>query len=75
VEVKVGVKGAPRELTIDVTLTPAELAAAVKAVVVGEEALLVLADDKGRQLLVPSEKLAYVEIGEPVERRVGFGAM
>ncbi len=74
-EVKVGVKGAPRELGIDVTLTPDELTAAIKAVLVGEESILVLADDKGRQILVPADKLAYVEIGEPVERKVGFGTM
>ncbi|MDQ1465480.1 MAG: hypothetical protein QOC73_2421, partial [Actinomycetota bacterium] len=37
--------------------------------------LLVLADEKGRRVMVPVEKLAYVEIGESLERRVGFGAM
>jgi len=37
--------------------------------------LLSLTDEKGRRVLVPVEKLAYVEIGESLERRVGFGAM
>ena len=74
-EVKVGVKGAPRELAIDSSLTPAELAAAVSQALAGEGGVLVLTDDKGRQLIVPADKLAYVEIGESNERRVGFGAM
>jgi hypothetical protein len=75
VEVKVGVKGAPRELVIESSLTPDELAAAVQAALAGDGGILVLADDKGKQLIVPSDKLAYVEIGESNERRVGFGAM
>ena len=74
-EVKVGVKGAPRELTIDSTMTPDELAKAIKTALTGEGGLLVLADDKGRQVIVPADKLAYVEIGEQTERRVGFGNM
>ena len=74
-EVKVGVKGGPRELTIDISLSPEELAATVRAALADDGGLLVLVDDKGRQLLVPSDKLAYVEIGATDERRVGFGAM
>lgn len=31
-----------------------------------------LADAKGRAVLVPAAHLAYVEIGETAERRVGF---
>jgi Protein of unknown function (DUF3107) len=75
VEVKVGVKGAPRELVIESSLTPDQLAAAVQKALADEGGILVLADDKGKQLIVPSDKLAYVEIGESNERRVGFGAM
>jgi len=75
VEVKVGVKGAPRELAIESSLTPDELAAAVRAALAAEGGVLVLADEKGKQVIVPADKLAYVEIGESNERRVGFGAM
>ena len=71
-EVKVGVKGGPRELTIDISLSPEELAATVRAALADDGGLLVLVDDKGRQLLVPSDKLAYVEIGGGVAGQVGF---
>jgi hypothetical protein len=35
--------------------------------------VLSLADDRGRLFVVPGQHIAYVELGEPVERRVGFG--
>jgi hypothetical protein len=75
VEVKVGVKGAARELAVDSSLTAQEITAAVKAALAEAGGVLVLEDEKGRQVLVPVDKLAYVEIGEQVERRVGFGAI
>lgn len=74
-EVKVGVRGAPRELAIESSLTPDELAATVRQALASEGGVLVLSDDKGKQLIIPVDKLAYVEVGEPNERRVGFGAM
>ena len=74
-EVKVGVKGAPRELALDSSLTADQITAAVKAALADAGGVLVLEDEKGRQVLVPVDKLAYVEIGEQVERRVGFGAI
>jgi Protein of unknown function (DUF3107) len=74
VEVKVGVKGAARELSLESTQTPDEITAAVKAAL-ADGGILALVDEKGRQVIVPVDKLAYVEIGEQVERRVGFGAI
>lgn len=74
-EVKVGVKGAPRELTIDSALSADELTKAVKTALSADHGVLVLTDEKGKQLIVPAEKLAYVEVGEAGERRVGFGNM
>jgi hypothetical protein len=39
----------------------------------GKVQLLTLVDEHGRKVLVPAERLAYVEIGEPTVRKVGFG--
>jgi hypothetical protein len=37
--------------------------------------VLWLSDRKGRQVGVPVDKIAYVEIGAPgADRRIGFGA-
>ena len=73
-EVKIGVKGAARELSLESDQTPEDVTEAVRAAL-ADGGVLVLADAKGRQVLVPVDKLAYVEIGELSERRVGFGAI
>ena len=39
-----------------------------------ESGLLTLTDTKGRTVIVPSDKLAYVEIGSPTIGQVGFRA-
>ena len=38
-----------------------------------DHALFVLAMSKGGKILVPADKIAYVEFGAPEARRVGFG--
>ena len=73
-EVKVGVKGAARELSLESAQTPEEITEAVKNALT-DGGILSLTDEKGRQVIVPVDKLAYIEIGEQVERRVGFGAI
>jgi hypothetical protein len=75
VEIKIGIQHAPRELALESELTAEEVEKAVSAALTGKTGLLVLTDDKGRKIIVPSDRLAYVEIGEPASRRVGFGAI
>ena len=73
-EIKIGVKGALRELVLETDATPESIAADVdEALKAG--GVLNLTDSRGRQVLVPADKLAFVEFGEPEARRVGFGAM
>ncbi len=75
-EVKIGVQYSARELVLDSGQGPDEVEQQVTAALgLGKGGLLVLSDDRGRKILVPVEKLAYVEIGEANERRVGFGAL
>jgi hypothetical protein len=74
VEVKIGVQYAVRELVIESTSTSDEVEKAVGDAI-KSGGLLTLVDDRGRRIVVPADRLAYVEIGEPVERRVGFGAI
>ena len=73
-EVKIGVQFAARELSLESTQTPDEVAALVAAAIV-DSSVLTLVDEKGRRVLVPAEKLAYVEIAESETRRVGFGSI
>lgn len=73
-EVKIGVQHAAREIVVESRDSSETVAAAVTKAH-GDGGLLRLTDEKGRLVLVPVDKLAYVEIGEPEVRRVGFGAM
>ena len=73
-EVKIGIKGTPRELVLETEVSADDITTALKAAI-ADNGIFALADDKGRQVLVPADKLAYLEIGAPETRRVGFGAM
>jgi 3-hydroxyacyl-CoA dehydrogenase len=74
VEVKIGIQNAPRELVLESTLTPDEVEKAVTDAIRSELGVLTLTDEKGRRVVVPVSKVAYVEIAEAEGRRVGFGA-
>jgi hypothetical protein len=75
VEVKIGVQHANRELVLESEQTPEEVQELVAAALTGKSGLLELTDEKGRKVLVPADRLAYVEIGEVSTRKVGFGAI
>lgn len=74
-EVKIGVQHAPREIVIESRQSAEEVQAAVEAALGKNSTLLSLEDEHGRRVLVPSDKVAYVEIGEQAGRKVGFGAL
>jgi hypothetical protein len=74
VEVKIGVQQAPRELVVESGQTSAEIAAAVTKALADSAGVLTLVDEKGKQVIVPVAKLAYVEIDDSVVRKVGFTA-
>ena len=71
-EVKIGVQNSSRELVIDSDQSTDELESAITKALASDDGLLVLADSKGRKLLVPADKLAYVEVGSNVSGQVGF---
>lgn len=70
-EVKIGIQQAAREVVVDVDLSADEVSARVAAALSGEAALD-LTDSKGRRVLVPGAKIAYVEIGAGTLGTVGF---
>jgi hypothetical protein len=73
VEIKVGVENTPREVALESEQTPEQVTAAVEAAL-ANGSVLSLTDDRGRTVLIPGSKIAYVEIGAPSSRRVGFGS-
>ncbi|WP_189953678.1 DUF3107 domain-containing protein [Streptomyces alanosinicus] len=74
-EVKIGVQHAPREIVLESDQSVEEVERLVSEALSGKTQLLSLQDEKGRKVLVPTDRLAYVEIGEPTVRKVGFGAL
>jgi hypothetical protein len=75
VEVKIGVQYAPRELVLESAQTPAEIERIVTdALSNSGTGTLCLTDEKGRRVIVPTDKVAYVEIAEASPRAVGFVA-
>jgi hypothetical protein len=72
VEVKIGVQFANRELVIDSQDSSDDIEKAVSAALSGETSVLALTDSKGRRVIVPTDKLAYVELGSPSSSQVGF---
>jgi hypothetical protein len=75
VEVKIGVQHAGRELVLESADSVEDVERAVADALTGTSGVLSLQDEKGRRVIIPADRLAYVEIGEPSVRRVGFGAV
>ena len=74
-EIKIGVQSASRELVLETSLTADELGGALADALKKPENVLDLVDERGRRVLIPGNKIAFIEIGEPETRRVGFGAI
>lgn len=71
-EVRIGITGSPREITLDTEMTPEETRRVIEEGLASDSKLVALSDTKGRQVLVPAASLAYVEFGAESGRRVGF---
>jgi len=71
VEVKIGIQSVPRELVLETESSEEEVESALKSVM-ADGGVFVLTDAKGGKVLVPAEKIAYVEFGGNEPRRVGF---
>lgn len=73
-EIKVGIVHGAREIVLESEQTAAEVESAFTKAV-ADEGVLALVDERGRKVLVPAERIAYLEIGQEHVRRVGFGAV
>ena len=73
-EVKIGIQSVPRELVVE-TDTPVDEIERQLASVLADSAhsVFTLPMTKGGKVLVPADKIAYVEFSAPEARRVGFG--
>jgi hypothetical protein len=72
--VRIAVADISSELSFECELSPAEIKKAV-AQALEDNSPLTLTDIRGHEIVVPAARIGYVEIGQPTERRVGFGAL
>jgi Protein of unknown function (DUF3107) len=75
VEVKIGIQSISRELVIETNATPEEIETSLAAAL-ADGGLLVLTDDKDGKdgkVMVPADKIGYLEFSGSEQRRVGFG--
>jgi Protein of unknown function (DUF3107) len=72
VEIKIGVADTAREIVVNSDLSPDEVEAMVNDALKNPQGTLVMVDTKGARFVVPSARVAYVEVGKPDARRVGF---
>ena len=71
-EIKIGVAESPRELVLSSSQTPDEIEKLVGEALEGEKGVLSLTDEKGRRVVVPVSRIAYVDIAPADVRKVGF---
>ncbi len=77
VDVRIGVLHTMKEIEVELPdgADKAEIKAAVDAALADDDKVLWLTDKSGREVGIPSERVAYVEFGRPdTERRIGFGS-
>jgi predicted PilT family ATPase len=71
-EIKIGVQHSGRELILESTQSADEVLQAVTDAI-KDGSLLSLIDEKGRRVVVPADRIAYLEIGASDGRKIGFG--
>jgi hypothetical protein len=74
VEVKIGVQSIPRELVVETPSSPDEVERSLMTAL-SKGGMFVVRDDKGGKILIPAEKIGYVELNGTEQRRVGFGSL
>ncbi len=76
-DVRIGVLHTVKEIDIEMgpDIDVDQVRAAIDAALSDDDGVLWLTDRHGRQFAVPSDRIAYIEVGSPdSERRIGFAA-
>lgn len=75
-DIRIGVTHAPREINVELgdDTDRDNLKSEIAAALADDDAVLWLTDRRGRDIGVPSAKIAYIEIGASNDdRKIGFG--
>ena len=71
VEVKIGIENVQRELVVETDASPEDVQGQLIGALSGS-GVFTLVDTKGRSVVVPAAKVAYLEIGSGSRGGVGF---
>lgn len=71
-QVRIGVQSVARELVVETSDSADEVERAVADAVAEDDGVFTLRSKSGARVVVPTAKLAYVEIGESESKSVGF---
>ena len=73
-EIKIGIQSVARELVVETDAAADDIEHQLAAALAdGAHSVFAIPVAKGGKVLVPADKIAYVEFGGPEARRVGFG--
>ncbi|HEX7352018.1 DUF3107 domain-containing protein [Brachybacterium sp.] len=70
-EIRIGIQHSPREIVIESEEKAEALIERLNGAI-ADGSPVTLVDDKGRAVLIPGAKVAYVEVSTEEPRRVGF---
>ncbi|GLW62300.1 ATP-binding protein [Actinomadura rubrobrunea] len=71
-QVRIGVQSVPKELVVETAQSADEVQKALTVALAEEGGVLVLKDQRGGRVVVPADRIGYLEIGEEENRTVGF---
>ncbi|NQX26919.1 DUF3107 domain-containing protein [Microbacteriaceae bacterium VKM Ac-2854] len=73
-EIRIGIVNTPRELNFESSMSVGEVEKNVTAALEAGNKVLKLRDEKGKIYIIPTDTIAFVEVGSEESRRVGFVA-
>lgn len=77
-DIRIGITHAPREISVEIEdneTSVKQTKAAAEVALSGMSTTFTVTDKRGRQVVIQSAKIAYVEFGAPDgDRKLGFGS-
>ncbi|HLV74197.1 uncharacterized protein DUF3107 [Actinomadura hallensis] len=73
-QVRIGVQNVPKELVVETDLSADEIQNALAEALSRPGGIFALQDRRAGRIVVPGERVGYLEISEDEQRSVGFGS-
>ncbi|GAA4089934.1 MULTISPECIES: DUF3107 domain-containing protein [Actinomadura] len=73
-QVRIGVQSVPKELVVETAQSADEVQQALADALADDAGVFVLTDQRGGRVVVPADRVGYLEISEEENRAVGFGS-